>query len=55
MDSLVLRLIVGFLGRIIDAIVGSLIDDLKHDLEFLNAGFVAVEPQTGAIKLCWWY
>ncbi|WP_047545109.1 transglycosylase domain-containing protein [Psychroserpens sp. Hel_I_66] len=29
---------------------GSVLDSLKHNLKFLNAGFVAVDPKTGAIK-----
>jgi penicillin-binding protein 1A len=29
---------------------GSIIDSIKHSIKFLNTGFVAVEPQTGAIK-----
>ncbi|MBP1838315.1 transglycosylase domain-containing protein [Formosa algae] len=28
----------------------STIDSLKHYLKFLNAGFVAIEPQTGAVR-----
>ncbi|WP_246073316.1 transglycosylase domain-containing protein [Formosa sediminum] len=34
-----------------DTIVSlSTIDSLKHYLKFLNAGFVAIEPQTGAVR-----
>ena len=34
-----------------DAVIkGSVIDSLKHALKFLNTGFVAVDPHTGAIK-----
>ena len=30
--------------------LSSTIDSLKHTLKFLNTGFVALEPQTGAVK-----
>jgi penicillin-binding protein 1A len=34
-----------------DAVLeGSIIDSMIHNLKFLNAGFVAVDPQSGAIK-----
>ena len=29
---------------------GSVLDSLKHTIKFLSTGFVAVEPQTGAVK-----
>ena len=29
---------------------GSIVDSIAHEIKFLNAGFVAVDPQTGAVK-----
>ncbi|WP_241485200.1 transglycosylase domain-containing protein [Psychroserpens damuponensis] len=40
----------GFSWDETDVLEGSILDSLKHAIKFLNTGFVAVEPQTGAIK-----
>ncbi|MEM5565506.1 transglycosylase domain-containing protein [Psychroserpens sp. AS72] len=51
MDSLnVKSKFTGFSWDNAEVIEGSIIDSLKHAIKFLNTGFVAVEPQTGAIK-----
>ena len=51
MDSLnVNSKFIGFSWNNDDVLEGSIIDSLRHTLKFLNTGFVAVEPQTGAIK-----
>nr|WP_321224782.1 transglycosylase domain-containing protein [uncultured Psychroserpens sp.] len=51
MDSLnVKSKFTGFSWDNEEVIEGSVIDSLKHSLKFLNTGFVAVDPQTGAIK-----
>ncbi len=33
-----------------DVVEASTLDSIKHYTKFLNAGFIAVEPQTGAVK-----
>lgn len=51
MDSLnVKSKFTGFSWDDDEVLEGSVIDSLKHAIKFLNTGFVAVEPQTGAIK-----
>nr|WP_321243991.1 transglycosylase domain-containing protein [uncultured Psychroserpens sp.] len=51
MDSLnVSSKFIGFSWNNDDVLEGSIIDSIRHTLKFLNTGFVAVEPQTGAIK-----
>ena len=51
MDSLnVTSKFTGFSWEENEVFEGSILDSLKHTLKFLNTGFVAVEPQTGAIK-----
>jgi penicillin-binding protein 1A len=51
MDSLnVISKFTGFSWEENEVFEGSVLDSLKHTLKFLNTGFVAVEPKTGAIK-----
>ena len=52
MDSLnVISKFTGFSWDEDEVLEGSIIDSLKNAIKFLNTGFVAVEPQTGAIKV----
>jgi penicillin-binding protein 1A len=51
MDSLsVISKFTGFSWDDDEVLEGSIIDSLNNAIKFLNTGFVAVDPQTGAIK-----